>query len=192
MFDLATANDFYSMLVQDFDEFMDEPSSARLAVHCAITAHHLVDWVWHDRIEANSELKSSLGVENLKAFSSWVHSNSVWMTFISEIANGTKHVKGRASFDSMRVVSIPFSFDTLQAGFDEGSWDSPVRYVQTSIPFGKDGKGYLVLDLGENAEEHRWLPAAHLLEVVVRFWRDFFRHYLHETSLPVSVHHAGF
>lgn len=45
MFDLVSAHDFYTMLVQDFDEFMEEPHSARKAVHCAITAHHLTDWV---------------------------------------------------------------------------------------------------------------------------------------------------
>ena len=47
MFDLVTAHDFYAMLVEDFDDFMAEPHSARRAVHCAITAYHLLDWVWH-------------------------------------------------------------------------------------------------------------------------------------------------
>ncbi len=37
------------------------------------------------------------------------------------------------------------------------------------------GKGYLLIDLGEGAGEHHWLPAAHLLEVVVRFRRNFFK-----------------
>lgn len=32
-----------SMFVDDFDDFMVEPHSARRAVHCAITAHHLLD-----------------------------------------------------------------------------------------------------------------------------------------------------
>ena len=50
MFDLVTAHHFYAMLVEDFDDFMAEPHSARRAVHCAITAHHLLDWVWHDQI----------------------------------------------------------------------------------------------------------------------------------------------
>jgi hypothetical protein len=33
MFDIVTAHDFYAMLVHDFDDFMEKPSSARLALH---------------------------------------------------------------------------------------------------------------------------------------------------------------
>jgi len=62
--------------------------------------------------------------------------------------------------------------------------------VQGSIPVGKDGKGYLLIDLGEDAGEHRWLYTANLLEVVVRFWRDFFRLYLPLPELPISKHHV--
>jgi len=32
-----------SMFMDDFDDFMVERHSARRAVHCAITAHHLLD-----------------------------------------------------------------------------------------------------------------------------------------------------
>jgi hypothetical protein len=52
------------------------------------------------------------------------------MTFVHEIANGTKHVRGKQTFDTLRVVAAPFMFDTVHAGFDEGAWDGPVRYVQ--------------------------------------------------------------
>jgi hypothetical protein len=48
-------------------------------------------------------------------------------------------------------------------------------YLQSSIPVGLDGKGYLLIDYGEDAGEHRWMPTAHLLEVVVRLRRDFSR-----------------
>jgi hypothetical protein len=78
------------------------------------------------------------------------------MTFIRDIANGTKHVRKKQRFDTMRVVSLPFSFDSPHAGFDEGTWDGPIRYLQGSIPLGKDGKGYLLIDLGEDAGEQRW------------------------------------
>lgn len=190
MFDVVTAHDFYVLLIQDFDDFMEEPSSARLALHCAISAHHLKDWVWHDKILEDSQLKAKLEVSSLNGFSDWVYEHSVWMRFISELANGTKHVRNKQTFESMRVVSFPFSFDTPHAGFDEGTWDGPVRYTQGSIPLGKDGKGYLVMDLGEEAAEHRWLYTEHLLEVAVRFWRDFFRIYLPEPAIPASKYHV--
>jgi hypothetical protein len=190
MFDLVTAHDFYAMLVQDFDDYMVEPHSARRAVHCAITAHHLCDWVWHDKIHDSPELRTQLGTQSLKEFVTWVDAHSVWMTFIHEIANGTKHVRGKQSFETMRVLAAPFSFGTLHAGWGEGSWDGPIRYVESSMPVGPDGKGYLLIDLGEDAAEHRWLPAGHLLEVVVRFWRNFFRLYLPTPEIPSSEHHT--
>ncbi len=43
MFDVQTAEDFYGVLVADFDDFMAEPHSARRALHCAITAYHLYE-----------------------------------------------------------------------------------------------------------------------------------------------------
>jgi hypothetical protein len=66
MCDLVTAHDFYAMLVEDFDDFMAEPHSARKAVHCFITAHHLVDLVWHDQIASKADLRTRLGVQSLK------------------------------------------------------------------------------------------------------------------------------
>jgi hypothetical protein len=190
MFDLITAHDFYAMLVQDFDDFMEEPHSARRAVHCAISAHHLTDWIWHDKICNDRNLKTKFGVSDLKEFAAWVDARSIWMTFIHDIANGTKHVRKKQSFEAMRVVSFPLSFDTPHAGFDEGTWDAPVRYVQGSVSLGRDGKGYLLIDLGGDAGEHRWLYTENLLEVVVRFWRDFFRLHLPLPELLVSKRHV--
>lgn len=190
MFDLVTAHDFYAMLLQDFDDFMGEPHSARRAVHCAIAAHHLCDWVWHDKIGPSPELRTRLDVHSLKEFVAWVDTNSIWMTFIHEIANGTKHVRGKQSFETMRVLATPFSFDTVHAGWGEGVSDGAIHYVDSSNPLGRDGKGYLLIDLGEDAGEHRWLPAGHLLEVVVRFWRNFFRIYLPVPGIPSSQHHT--
>jgi hypothetical protein len=190
MFDLVTAHDFYAMLVEDFDDFMAEPHSARRAVHCAITAHHLLDWVWYDQIDSQAKFRKEFGVKCLKEFAAWVDSRSVWMSFIREIANGSKHVRGRQTFDTMRVVTAPFSFGTVHAGWNQGVWDGPVRYVQGPLPVGPDGKGYLLIDLGGDAAEHRWLPAGHLLEVVVRFWRDFFRLYLPTPEIQASKYHV--
>jgi hypothetical protein len=189
MFDLVTAHDFYAMLVEDFDDFMAEPHSARRAVHCFITAHHLLDWAWHDQVASRVDLREQLEVQSMKDFAEWVDSRSVWMTFVHEIANGTKHVRGKQTLDTMRVAATPFMFDTVDAGFDRGAWDGPIRYVQEELPAGRDGKGYLLIDFGEDAARHRWLPAGHLLEVVVRFWRDFFRRYLPVPAIPASRHH---
>jgi hypothetical protein len=45
MFDIITSRDFLAKLEADWDDFMKEPHSARLALNCAITAFHLHEWV---------------------------------------------------------------------------------------------------------------------------------------------------
>jgi hypothetical protein len=42
---------------------------------------------------------------------------------------------------------------------------------------GPYGMSYLTIDHGEDAGVHRFMNVPDLLEVVVRFWRDFFRNY---------------
>ena len=70
------------------------------------------------------------------------------------------------------------------------AWDGPIRYVKGSLPVGQNGEGYLVLDLGEAAGDARWLPAVTVIEVVVRFWRDFFRKFRPSENLPESKYHV--
>lgn len=168
MFDLTTSRDFYAMLVEDFDDFMAEPHSARRAVHCAITAYHLHEWVWGDWLKADHVTRAALKIRDRDSFLSWIGRHSVWFLFIQELANGTKHFIRDQGFQTMRI-----------GGYGEGPYG-----------VGPYGKGYLVIDCGEDAAENRWLPAAHLLEVVVRFWRDFLRKYRPDLDLPVSKHHV--
>jgi hypothetical protein len=63
MFDITTSRDFLEKLEADFDDFMKEPHSARLALNCAITAYHLHEWVWGDWLKRNYEIQKSLGIE---------------------------------------------------------------------------------------------------------------------------------
>ena len=46
MFDIINSRDFYQKLLEDFDDYMVRQGSARHAMNCAITAHHMADWVW--------------------------------------------------------------------------------------------------------------------------------------------------
>jgi len=170
MFNIQTATEFYSMLIEDFDDFVAEPHSARRAMHCAITAYHLHEWVWGDWLAQDQAARDTLSIEkrNKDLFLQWIDNHCVWFTLAQGLANGSKH------------FSRDYGFGTaLVSGFGEGGFG-----------LGPYGKGYLVIDLGDEAGSGRWLPAAHLLEVVVRFWRDFFRKYLPSPDLPVSRHHV--
>lgn len=190
MFDVVTARDFYAMLVQDFDDFIDKPHSARRAMHCAISAYHLHEWVWADWLKADRQVRDLLNVQSKGEFVEWIGRANWHFPTVREIATGSKHFHRSSSLDAVRVQAAPFMFDTLDAGFDQGAWDGPIRYVQSSMPVGPKGQGYLLIDFGEAAAEHRFQPAAHVLEAVVRFWRDFLRRYRPGDDVPNSAHHV--
>ena len=166
MFDIVTSRDFLSKLEADFADFENEPHSTRLAVNCALTAYHLHEWVWGDWLKARKVFKTK------DDFLAWIDSACPWFETIQELANGAKHFRASEQFKTERVGAPPFMFDELGAGFDEGAWDGPMPYVAES-----HGNGYLLIDYGEGIGPHRWKTAAALLDVVVRFWREFFARY---------------
>lgn len=187
MFDLRTSRDFYVMLVEDFDDFMAEPHSARRALHCAITAYHLHEWVWGDWLKSDSAVKQTLGIEDLKSFRVWLDSTYPWFSIVQNLTNGTKHFARDEGFQTLVVRAVPFSLDIVGAGLDEGAFGGPLLNEGSAK---QDSEGRLLIDFGEAAGEHRWLPAAHLLDSVVRFWRDFFKKYHHSSDIPMSRHHV--
>ena len=189
MFDLTGSYDFYTMVVEDFDDFMAEPHSARRALHCAITAYHLREWVWSDWLESDWEVQKALGISDEATFNTWVNRECVSFRSIRELANGTKHLRMERGFETKRVMAAPFAVDQLGAGFDQGTLDSPTPFLDSCPPSGPGGKGRLLIDYGLDASI-RWRTAASLLEAVVRFWRDFFKRYRPLPNLLVSRHHV--
>ena len=156
------------MLVQDFDDFMENQSSARHALHCAVTAYHLYEWVWGDWLNKDYVAWKAMGdVRNKESFLAWIDTACPWFPNIQDLANGTKHFLRNQGFESVRI-----------AGYN-------------AAPYGMGlyGQPYLLIDFGEDASEHRFYTAGALLEVVVRFWRDFFKKYRPTIEVPVSKHH---
>jgi hypothetical protein len=168
MFDLVTSHDFYAMLVQDFDDFMDEQSSARRALHCAVTAYHLHEWVWGDWLAKDYDTWKALGIRDKDSFLAWIDDTCPWFPIIQRLANGTKHFIRDQDFGAKKI-----------GGYGQGPYG-----------VGPYGQSYLLIESGEGAAEHQYYAAASLLEVVVRFWRDFFIKYRPIASLPVSKHHV--
>jgi hypothetical protein len=168
MFGPLTCRDFYAMLVEDFDDFMAEPQSARRAWHCALTAYHLHEWVWGDWLKSNRQVRDHLKVNSSVEFLRWVEQHCVWFWYVQQLATGAKH-----------FVRQPGSQPILVGQYGQGGYGT-----------GPYGQGYLIVDLGEEAGDERYQTAASYLEVVVRFWRDFFRAYLPDPNLPASRHHS--
>jgi hypothetical protein len=189
MFNIKTSIDFYAKLVDDFDSYMIEPHSARLALTCAMTAFHLHEWVWGDWLRDDQAVKATLSIGTRRQFLAWIDSVCPWFPVVQKLTNGTKHFDRHQGFETLVVKAAPFAFDQIAAGFDQGAWDRPVPYPSG---LGLGGEGCLLIDFGEGAGEHRWQPAAHILEAVVRFWRDFFKQYRAASILPSSKHHCDY
>jgi hypothetical protein len=164
MFDINNSRDFYVKLLADFDDFMERQDSARHAMNCAITAHHMHDWVWNDYLKNDESTRKRMGIPRDKNdFTRWISAHSVWFGLVQEISNGSKHFGRRSSFETRRVT-----------GYGMGGYG-----------VGPYGHSYLEVDHGECAGEHRFMTVADLLEVVVRFWRDFLRDYSpYRSGLP--------
>jgi len=169
MFEIKTSQDFYAMLVANYDDYMESPDSGRLALNCAITAYHLHEWVWGDWLKTDYAVQKALGIRDRDSFLAWIDRACRWFRAVQDLANGTKHFARDSGFETSRVT-----------GYDTGPYG-----------IGPYGRGYLLIDYGEGAGEHQFQPAAHLLEVVVRFWRDFFRADRPSPDLSESKHHLA-
>lgn len=168
MFNINSSADYYAMLVEDFDDFMLDPSSARRAIHCTVTAHHLKDWLWHDWLKDDDEAKLKLGVSSKKSFYDFLGRASPWFELNRDIAEGAKH------FADPKIET------SLQGGYGSGPYG-----------IGPYGAKFLLVDLGAEAgPEHRYKLAGEVLEAVVRFWRDFFSIYRPDVTIPPSRHHV--
>jgi hypothetical protein len=143
MFDIRTSRDFYAMLVEDFDDYVAEPHSTRRALHCAITAYHLHEWVWGDWLKKDLAIQKELGINSKKAFEDWVGGACAWFPDIRDLVNGTKHFSSGQGFETMRVAAAPFAFDQLEAGLDQGAFDGPIPFLDSDQTSGGGAKGCL-------------------------------------------------
>lgn len=190
VFDVQTHIDFYNMLVDDFDDFMREQHSARRAFHCVLEIYHLREWIWHDLLEHNEALKDALKIKVESDFNRLVNQTYPWFPYLRDITNGSKHFDAsKRGYEVYRVAAAPFSFGVLGAGWGEGAWGGPIRYVSGSLPVGQDNKGVLMFDFGEEAGNQRYLPVLHVVEGAVRFWRNTLRNFHPGLPIRSSAHH---
>ncbi|MGH7039187.1 MAG: hypothetical protein ACREFK_04150 [Stellaceae bacterium] len=181
LFDIITSRDFLEKLEADFEDFRKNPHSARLALNCAITAFHFHEWVWGDWLKTDYATRKTLGIRDKDSFLAWIDNACVWFKTIQDLANGAKHFGSSGNFKAERVGAPPLMFDELEAGWGQGAFGGPIPYEAET-----HGKGCLLIDYGEGADGHRWRTAAALLDVVVRFWREFFARYYPDSKVPES------
>ena len=47
-FQIQNSTDFFSKLVEELNDFKNDPTSSRKAVNCAMTAWHMIDWIYNE------------------------------------------------------------------------------------------------------------------------------------------------
>jgi hypothetical protein len=60
-------------------------------MNCAITAHHVADWVWGDFVKGDAALKAKIGINDKNDFIAWIDSQTVWYGLVQSISNGSRH-----------------------------------------------------------------------------------------------------
>ena len=149
MFDINNARDFYQKLLEDFDDYMQRPDSARHAMNCAITAHHMADWVWGDFVRGDASLKAKLGIKKKQDFMAWIDGQTVWYGLVQSISNGSKHFIRENAKGTQKVQGYGMG------GFGQGPY----------------GMSYLAIEVSQTDPKN--MEVSMLFEVVIRFWRDF-------------------
>jgi hypothetical protein len=103
----------------------------------------------------------------MDAFKDWLDNRSVWYTQMQSLANGSKHFQP-ANLEIGMFTMRPFN----TAAFNEVAFN--------------DGFSYFVVDMGMLDGLPNMMPATHLFEVVLRFWRDFLRLHGPYPELPMG------
>jgi hypothetical protein len=167
MFDVKTSRDFYAKLLEDFADMQDDPTSARLAINCAITAYHMHEWVWGDWLKSDYATWKKLAIRDRDTFLAWLDKNEPWFKLMQDICNGSKHFDRKTS----EQTKVTGGFDS--GGFDEAAFDTQHLEIEVEVD-GKKG----------------WVLAETVIEEVVKFWRDFLEEYSpYNGDLPTSRAH---
>jgi hypothetical protein len=152
MFDIVTCRDFLAKLNADFDDFLKQQDSARLALNCIVTAYHLHEWVWGDCLKTDHAVWKQLGIRDRETFIAWTERECPGFKTIQDLANGAKHFIRKQDVQTRHV-----------GGFGMGPYG-----------VGPYGASYLLIDYGADAGAERWKTARELLECAVTFWNGFF------------------
>ncbi len=119
-FKIRTARQFLEGLVEpDYDEFLQEPSSSRLAIHCALECWHLIEWVWADVLKGNtfrcSAIHSSIRERDYNSFLAYAVKTCPELGIVRDIATGSKHSAAQSSCVKDSNVAGAFQADAFQS-----------------------------------------------------------------------------
>lgn len=118
-FDIKNSDDFYKKLKEDYNEFCTEKTSSRIALNCAMTAWHLIEWIYKDY--KHTLLKE---VKCIRDFQDEIKTLCPSLKIMQDLCNGTKHTEGNKSSKIINTEKYEGSFDfTFDSIFDTSSLD---------------------------------------------------------------------
>lgn len=108
-FEIKNANDFLNKLLEDYAEYKKEPLSSRLAINCAMSAWHIIDWIyWEYHTNDGSLSKFQLKMKN----------ECPSLQTMQDITNGTKHSKLTRHVPT--IIDTSLQKGAFSSGFSRG------------------------------------------------------------------------
>lgn len=113
-FDIKNSSDFFKKLLEDYNEFKKDDTSSRVAINCAMTAWHLIDWVYFEFMEIRYPKFSDFQNE-LKAL-------CPELQIMQDITNSSKHhtLRKSTSIETTDLHEGAFN-DDFSSDFDISS-----------------------------------------------------------------------
>ena len=134
-------------LVHEVDTLKLFQDDAYVAINAIREAYHLREWVWHDKIENNTNLQTVIVGQacDEHAFNNFINDSFSRFPLLQELCNGSKHFE-RPADD--KIVTT-----------HESNWDK--------LPWGGAGL-YIELD------DDNVVSISNLVSDACKFWQKFF------------------
>ena len=160
-FDINTAEDFLEKLLAEHRDFKNDLLSARHAINACMTAYHLHEWVWGERIAKNYDLQGILKLATLangkpekKHFFLFLSKQCPDLKIAEAVTNGSKHFDQRKQRTGKDNAAFGDKFGVV--------FDTPYLWIER--------------------ESGEIQTAEDLLNNLVGFWEGFFKRYLRDTQ----------
>lgn len=161
MFDVRDSIGFYKLMIENYDDFVENSGSSRHAINCAISAFHIAEWIWGDWLSSDHETWKKLeGVRDLDTFKQWLDRQTPWFRVVQGVANGSKHFAS-----TLRNTRTTGSY--VENGYVEHGYQQ--QFLEIEI----DG---------------RWTEAIIIIEELAMFWESFLSTYRPHASLARPRH----
>lgn len=167
-YDIKNSCDFFRKLLDEREDFLRNPTSARFAINCAITAWQLHDWIYAERAKYPF-------MENFKSkseFRNFLYSKEDFRT-IHDLADGAKHYELTSRTTTLLDTTI-------------SNWKNINKRRVVS-----DNKPQLFLTM-KFANVGMIMTFDDLLYLIIAFWYKFFKDDLKEDVDDLFENYTSF